>query len=70
MSMEDCKKHDIPPAWFEALVFVDQSHKRAVPAGGNGHDGSTSSHQWRIEINPETGLLDRDGVLPRRVSQI
>ena len=70
VTMEDCKKIDIPPAWLDGMIFIDQSHMRAVPAGANGHDGSTSRQQWRVAINPVTGLLDKNGVLPHRVAQI
>lgn len=70
MSMADCPRLDILPLWIDGTVFIDQSHMRAVPVGGVGHAGSTSSHQWRVAINAETGLLDENGVLPERLSQI
>ena len=70
ITMIDCCAIDIPPAWLDGMVFIDQSHMRAVPAGGNGHAGSMSRHQWRVAVNAETGLLDRNGVLPPRLSQI
>ena len=70
ISMSECRAIDIPPLWWDAVIFIDQSHMRAVPAGANGHDGSCSRHQWRVALNAETGLLDPGGVLPQRLSQI
>ena len=51
-------------------LYLDQSHTRAVPAGGTGHDGTMSRHQYRIAVDTTMGVLCHDGVMPERRSQI
>ena len=70
VGMEYCASADLHPIYMNGIIFTDQSHMRAVPAGGNGHDGSMSRHQWRVRVNPANGMPDCNGVIPRRRTQI
>ena len=64
------REDDLLPLYLDGIAFTDQSHTRAVPAGGTGHDGTMSRHQYRIAVDATTGALCRDGVMPERRSQI
>ena len=68
--MEFLADSDIHPLYMDAIIFTDQSHMRAVPAGGNGHDGSTSRQQWRVRVEPSTGIPNKRGKIPERKQQI
>lgn len=67
---EAIRKEDLLPLYLDGIVFCDQSHMRAVPAGGTGQNGSMSKHQWRVAVDAETGALRADGVLPDKRYQI
>ena len=64
------REKDLFLLYLDGIVFTDQSHLRAVPAGGTGQVGSMSRHQYRISVNKDTGELDPAGVIPKRRSQI
>ena len=67
---QQIRQADLLPLYMDGIVFVDQSHVRAVPAGGTGQDASMARHQYRIAVNPKNGRLDPHGVLPERRTQI
>ena len=67
---ESIRNEDMLPLYLDGIVFSDESHTKAVPAGGTGQNGSMSRHQWRVSVCPKTGKLRRDGVMPPRRYQI
>jgi len=72
-SMADCKALDLPPMYEDAVAYCDQSHMKAVPAGGMGQQGSTGKRQVRISLDPTTGDLKPmadGGQMPRRRQQV
>ena len=73
LTMADCRQKNLHPLYEDATVYVDQSHMKAVPAGGSGHSGSKGRIQTRIAVDPKTGKLlpvARGGVMPARRMQI
>ena len=70
ITWQKIRQVDLLPLYLDGIVFVDQSHVRAVPAGGTGQDASMARHQYRIAVNPKDGRLDPHGVLPERRTQI
>ena len=69
-TMNAVRESDLLPLHLDGIVSCDQSHARAVPAGGTGQSGSMSRHQYRIAVDKDTGTLKHDGVFPDRRSQI
>lgn len=67
---EAIRQIDLLPLYLDGIVFSDQSHMRAVPAGGTGQNGSMSKHQWRVAVDAETGALKHSGVVPERKYQL
>ena len=56
--------------YLDGVMFLDQSHTKAVPASGMGQDGSMSRHQYCAAVDTNTGILGPYGMLPERRSQV
>ena len=69
-SWKEMRDEDLLPMYLDGIVFTDQSHTRAIVAGGTGQNGSMGKHQWRVSVCPHTGALTKDGVFPDRRFQI
>jgi hypothetical protein len=70
LTMADLISKDLLPLYGHGIIYSDEMHTKAVPSGGNGQDGSMRGRQYRVSVDPKTGIPSQKGVLPDRKSQI